>query len=144
MRANPVFVAVRSLFHRPGFAVAAILLMALGAGANAAMFSLVRGILLRPLPYAQPDRLVAVWPDRFVSNRDIGYFREHARSYEQVAGMAPGFMMALVAEGMEPLRVTGGKVSDNMFATLGAGAILGRTIEPGDGPSRLVVLSYPL
>ena len=61
--------AVRNVFHRPGFAAVAIALLALGAGANAAVFSVVRGVLLRPLPYADSERLVAFWPNAFVSER---------------------------------------------------------------------------
>ena len=60
--------AIRHLLRRPAYTVTAVLLLALGAGANAAVFSVVRGVLLRPMPYHQPDRLVMVWPDTFVSN----------------------------------------------------------------------------
>ena len=71
MRAHDLTLAFRNLFHRPLFAATAILLMALAAGANAAVFSVVRGVLLKPLPYAEPDRLVAFWPDRLrVERRD--------------------------------------------------------------------------
>ena len=82
--------AVRNIFRRPGFNVVAIALLALGAGANAAVFSVVRGVLLRPLPYPEPDRLVAVGPDFFVSNEDIEYWRNRTHSFEQIAAMSPG------------------------------------------------------
>jgi putative ABC transport system permease protein len=135
---------LRSLIRRPGFTVAAILLLALGTGANAAVFSVVRGVLLRPLPFSQPDRLVAVWPGEYVSNQEIGYWRESATSLDQVASLSPGWLMALVAEGGEPLNVTGARVSDNLFETLGVRAALGRTIVTGEstpGRDRVVVLS---
>ena len=125
--------AVRSLSRRPTFAATAILLLALGSGANAAVFSVVRGVLLRPLPFAAPERLVAVWPGQYVSNDEIGYWRDRAPSLSAVAGMATGWLMALGAEGGEPLRVTGNRVSDNFFAVLGVSAALGRTLVPGDG-----------
>ncbi len=128
-----VRLAVRSLTRRPAFAVTAILLLALGSGANAAVFSVVRGVLLRPLPFAAPDRLVAVWPGEYVSNDEIGYWRDRAPSLSAVAGMATGWLMALGAEGGEPLRVTGNRVSDNFFTVLGVSAALGRTLVPGDG-----------
>ena len=59
-----VRLAVRSLIRRPGFSLLAIVTIALGAGANAAVFAVSYGILLKPLPFDQPDRLVAVWPGR--------------------------------------------------------------------------------
>ena len=62
MRLTDFTFAVRNLLGRPAFALTAVLLLALGAGANAAVFSVVRGILLRPLAYTDPDRLVAIWP----------------------------------------------------------------------------------
>jgi len=144
MRIPDLSLAVRNIFRRPGFARVAIALLALGAGANAAVFSVVRGVLLRPLPYPAPDRLVAVWPGEFVSNQEIAYWREHTRSFDEIAAQAPGWMMGLVADGGEPLKVTGARVSDNLFKTLGATAALGRTVEPGDtvpGRNRIVVLS---
>ena len=71
MRAPDLSLALRNIFRRPGFAAVAIVLLALGAGANAAVFSVVRGELLRPLPYPQPDRLVAFWPETFISNEEL-------------------------------------------------------------------------
>lgn len=147
MRFPDLSLAVRNIFRRPGFAVVAIALLALGAGANAAVFSVVRGVLLRPLPYLESERLVALAPGSFVSNEDIHYLRNRARSFEQIAALSPGWMMGLTAEGGEPIKVTGGRVSDNLFRALGANAMIGRTIEPGDavqGKHRVVVLSFDL
>ena len=144
MRLQTLKLALRSLFRRPGFAIAAILLLALGAGANAAVFSVVRGVLLRPLPFAQPERLVAVWPGEFLSNRDIGYLRDRVHGLEQVAGLSPGWMMGLVAASGDAFKVTGARVSDNLFTTLGARPLLGRAIAPGDGPARVAVLAHNL
>jgi putative ABC transport system permease protein len=147
MRLPDFSLALRNIFRRPGFAIVAITLLALGAGANAAVFSVVRGVLLRPLPFPNPDRLVAFWPSNFVSNEDLDYWRSHARSFDQIAAISPGWMMGLVAEAGEPIKVTGGRVSDNIFQALGARAALGRTIEPGDsrvGAPPVAVLSHSL
>ena len=144
MPASDLSLALRNIFRRPGFALVAIVLLALGAGANAAVFSVVRGVLLRPLPFPAPDRLVALNPGAFVSNEEIDYWRSRTRSFTDIAAISPGWMMGLVAEGGEPIKVTGGRVSDNLFKALGAGAALGRTIEPGEatpGRNRVVVLS---
>jgi putative ABC transport system permease protein len=141
MRAPDLALAFRNIFHRPAFAVVAIALLALGAGANAAVFSVVRGVLLRPLPYPQPERLVAVWPGAFISSEELLYWRDHTRSFDNIALQSPGWLMGLVAEGGEPLKVTGERISDNLFRTLGASAAMGRTIEPGEGSSRVAVLS---
>ena len=147
MRAHDLTLAFRNLFHRPLFAATAILLMALAAGANAAVFSVVRGVLLKPLPFQDPERLVAFWPGEFVSNEEIGYWREHARSFEHIAAISPGWLMAMVADGYEPLKVTGGRPSDNFFKGLGVAAAIGRTLEPGDstpGRPRVLVLGADL
>jgi predicted permease len=144
MRSPDLTLAIRNIFRRPGFAVVAILLLALGSGANAAVLSVVRGVLLRPLPFPDPDRLVAFWPTNFVSNEEVDYWRHHTRSFEQIAAISPGWMMGLVAESGEPMKVTGGRVSDNIFQLLGARPVLGRTVEPGDaraGAPGVVVLS---
>ena len=106
MRLPDLAVAVRNIFRRPAFACVAIALLALGAGANAAVFSVVRGVLLRPLPYPDADRLVALAPGVFISNEDVDYWRTRARSFEQIAALSPGWMMGLVAEGGEPIKVT--------------------------------------
>ena len=97
MRLPDLSLALRNIFRRPGFAVVAITLLALGAGANTAVFSVVRAVLLRPLPFPEPDRLVAFWPDHFVSNREVAFWRERTRSFDQIAAISPGWMMGLVA-----------------------------------------------
>ena len=84
MRLPDLTLAVRHLIRRPGFAAAAILLLALGAGANAAVFSVVRGVLLQPLPYQAPEQLVALWPEGFVNNEDLTYWRERTRSFQAI------------------------------------------------------------
>lgn len=137
-------IAVRNLVRRPAFAITAVLLLAVGAGANAAVFSVVRGVLVRPLPYPEPDRLVAFWPGAFISNEEVDYWRQHTHSVAEIATQAPGWMMALTSTGQEPLKVTGAKTSDNLFTTLGVRAAVGRVIEPGDaapGRPRVAVIA---
>ena len=144
MRLPDVSLALRTLRRRPAFTATALLLLALGAGANAAVFSVVRGIVLRPLPYHDPERLVAIWPTTFVTNDDLTFWRERTRSFQEIAANSPGWMMSMVVPGQEPIKVTGGRTSDNFFTTLGVNAAQGRTIRPGDSlPSqaRVVVLS---
>jgi putative ABC transport system permease protein len=139
--------ALRSLLRRPAYTLTALLLLALGAGANAAVFSVVRGVLLRPLPYHEPDRLATIWPETFVSYDDLAFWRERARSLEQIAGMSPGWMMSMVVPGLEPRKVTGGRTTDNFFATLGVSAARGRTLQPGDaaaGAPKVLVISAAL
>jgi putative ABC transport system permease protein len=144
MRFPDLSLAFRNIFRRPGFAAVAIALLALGSGANAAVFSVVRGVLIRPLPYPEPQRLVALGPRFFVSNEDVDYWRNRTHSFADIAALSPGWMMGLVADGGEPIKVTGARVSDNLFRALGASPQLGRVIEPGeasDGRHRVVVLS---
>lgn len=144
MRLPDLTLAFRNLIRRPAFTVTAILLLALGAGANAAVFSVVRGILLRPLPYAEPERLVAIWPQSFVNNEELAYWRERTQSFEEIAAVSPGWLMSLGSQGSEPRKVTGGRTSDNFFTALGVRAALGRTILPGDarpGRNTVVVIS---
>jgi hypothetical protein len=147
MRLPDLTCAVRSLSRRPSYAITAVLLLALAAGANGAVFSVVRSLLLRPLPFHEPERLVAIWPGAFVNNEDLTYWRDRARAFQAIGGISPGWMMAVVADGFEPLKVTGARTSDNFFTTLGVGAALGRTLLPGDalpGKTGVAVLSFPL
>ncbi|HUE89171.1 MAG TPA: ABC transporter permease [Vicinamibacterales bacterium] len=144
MRAPDLTLALRHLIRRPGFAITAVLLLALGAGANAAVFSVVRGVLLRPLPYHQPERLAAVSNAWFPNHEDLAYWRARSRGLQDIATLSRGWLMALVVQGQEPLKVTAGRISDNLFTTLGVSAAIGRTILPGDGtPGRppVIVLS---
>ena len=94
MRFPDLSLAFRNIFRRPGFAVVAIALLALGSGANAAVFSVVRGVLIRPLPFPDPDRIVAVWPNQFISNEDLvvlaGADAQLQRDRGAVAGMDDG------------------------------------------------------
>lgn len=138
--------AFRSLRQQPGFAALAILIVALGAGANASVFSVVRAVLLEPLPYSRPDRLVVVWPDGFISNADLEFMRTHVRNLSAVAAASPGWTTTLAGAG-DPLRVTATKSSANLFDVIGARPLIGRTFAPGEdvpGRHRVAVLSFAL
>lgn len=138
--------AFRSLRQYPGFSALAILIVALGAGANASVFSVVRAVLLEPLPYARPDRLVSIWPTGFVSNADVEFLRTRGRSFSAVASSSPGWTMSMLGAG-DPVRITGAKTSANLFDVLGAPPLLGRTFAPGEdapGRHRVAVLSHGL
>ena len=141
MRLHDIRLAVRNLLRRPGFAITAVLLLALAVGGNAAVFTIVRSVLLRPLPFVDPERLVAVWPNAFVNNEDLEFWRNRTHSFDAIASVSPGWMMAFVADGLEPVKVTGARTSDNFFTTLGKGTLVGRTLIPRDAsPGRTAVV----
>jgi putative ABC transport system permease protein len=136
--------AFRSLRRRPGFSALAIVTIALGAGANAAVSAVAYGVLLKPLPFAEPDRVVAVWPGRFMTQVDLRYLRDHARGLSTVSGVAPGWTFSLTGAG-DPSRLTIDRVSGNLFETLRATPLLGRVIradEDTPGAPKVLVLSH--
>lgn len=138
--------AVRSFLRHPGFSALAVLIVALGAGANASVFSVIQAVLIEPLPYTRPDELVSILPDGFVSNGDVDFLRTRSRSFAQVGSASPGWAMALLGAG-DPKRVTATKTSANAFDLLGVRPMLGRTFAPDEdlpGRHRVAVLSYRL
>ncbi len=139
--------AFRTLRKNAGFTIVAALSLALGIGGNAAMFSLVDGVLLRSLQYSEPDRLVRItgyYPTGgFVALQELSRTMEVA-SYSDKPENGADFN--LTGQG-EAVHLTGSLVSANIFSLLGAGAKLGRTFQPGEdraGADRLVVLSHAL
>ena len=139
-----VRIALRALTRAPGFTLTTVLTLALAAGANAAILAVVYGVMLKPLPFPEPDRLVAVWPGRFQSNADLVYLRERAPVFASLAAVAPGWSVSLTGAG-DPARITIAKVSGNLFETLGSEPFLGRPFtetaaRPGAG--NIIVLSY--
>jgi len=130
--------AIRSLMKNTTFAVVAIVTIALGIGANTAIFSVVQAVLLKPLPYDQPEELVMVWgrlTARNVENfatsppvlRDM---RESSRLFESFAGVN-SFPAALSGEG-DPLQIQVGSVTPNFFELLGTELLMGRDFLPED------------
>jgi predicted permease len=137
-------IALRALLRAPVFTLTTVLTLALAAGANAAIFAVVYGILIKPLPYRDPDRLVAVWPGRLQSNMDLVYLREHAPMLLQIAAVAPGWSMSLTGSG-DPARVTIARVSGNLFETLGTPPLLGRAFTESHarpGADNVIVLTH--
>lgn len=132
--------SLRMLRKFPGFTLVAVLCIGLGIGANAAVFSVVRGVLLRPLPFPSPERLVAVY-DTYkgkgataeasqVSRPNFLLWRQRNRSFASL-GAAEIAYFNLTGEG-EPLRVRGALASADLFPTLGVKPLLGRAFEPAE------------
>jgi len=93
--------------------------IALGAGANAAVFAVAYGVLLKPLPFAHPERPVAVWPNHFMSQVDLRYLRERARGLAHLSSVAPDWTFSLTGAG-DPSKITIDRVSADLFQTLEA------------------------
>ncbi|HEY6399819.1 MAG TPA: ABC transporter permease, partial [Blastocatellia bacterium] len=140
----------RMLLKPPGFTLAAVLTLALGIGANTAIFSMVNAALLRPLPYARPERIVSIWDGRGQPGatqgatlpRNFQLWREQSRSFSDFA-LARSFNYRLT-EAQEATTGVGQEVTPNLFALLGASALQGRPLAAGDENAgvRPVVLSY--
>ena len=129
--------AVRQLRHAPAFAITVILTLAIAIGANTAIFSVVRAVMLQPLPYPAASRLVAVWhSDRadFVwytfSYPRFQYFEQHLRDVAATAAYDDESATVLV--GNEPVRVEGGRVSANFFELLGTQPAVGRAFSQAE------------
>jgi putative ABC transport system permease protein len=129
----------RGLRKSPGFAIAAIALLALGIGANTAIFSLVSAVVLRPLPFPDPDRLVLIWDDFSASHgptrvepsaADYVMWKEQSRSFGDTAMFTPSYYN-LTGNG-EPAKLSGVRTTANLFAVLGMQPLLGRALDPGD------------
>jgi len=143
---------VRSLLKRPGFTAIALVALTLGIGANTAIFSLVNAVLLRPLPFAEPDRLVWVWGNirnggnrASVSPLDFLDYRKQNTTFEEFAASI-GVPLNLTGGG-EPERLIAAGVTGNYFQALGAKPLLGRTFQlenEKSGSDQVTVLSYGL
>jgi putative ABC transport system permease protein len=147
---------IRMLAKSPGFTVAAVICLALGIGATTAIFSIVNAVLLRPLPYRQPERLVRLYSEfptmsagglrRFwISAPEFLDLQRYTHSWETLDGWVNGG--ANLAGANEPVRVTVCYPSGNLLATLGTPPLLGRLITPQDdrpGALPVMVLSYGL
>jgi putative ABC transport system permease protein len=142
--------SLRRLARSPAFTAIVILTLALGIGANTAIFSAINAVLLRPLPYREPHRLVTI--EHLYPSLDLeapvsvpGFldYQRRGRSFESMA-VQTGWQANLTGVG-EPVRMQGQRVTGKFFATLQVPALLGRTLQPGeDSPGRehVTVLSY--
>lgn len=148
--------AARSLIRRPALSVVALLTLALGIGANTAIFSIVNVVLLKPLPFRDPERLVMVWstaPDQglnegYASYPDFRDWKEQAKAFESLATFwtFPNGDVNLTG-GTQPERVAVARVSTGFFEVLGVPPLHGRTFleeESIAGKHRRAILSYGL
>jgi putative ABC transport system permease protein len=144
---------LRSLAQAPGFTAVAVIALALGIGATTAIFSVVDAILLQPLPYHDPSRLVGVWERNFVRDRarnvvSPGNFlgwRDQQRSFERIAAFVT-YRSSLTSHG-EPVEVGAQAVTADFFPTLGVAPAVGRVFTPEEdtpGNDDVVVISHRL
>ena len=144
---------LRVLARSPGFSAVAILTVALGIGMNAAMFSVVNALLLKPLPYRDAERTLVVWntwPQRSfprlpMFNAEFTWFRQNQHVFSDLAGLR--LLSANLTGSGEPERLDGARASASLFTVLGVPPLLGRTFSPQEdvpGANRVVVLSYGL
>src|SRR5690348_2225007 len=143
--------AVRILSKAPAFTIIAIVTLALGIGANTALFSVVDGVLLNPLPYTQPDRIVAVYTHtRTFNHSSISYpnFLDWVRENRSFSGLAAFREDDMNITGVgEPERLRTEMISANFFAVLGVKPVVGRTFfakEDQIGAAPVVLLSEGL
>jgi putative ABC transport system permease protein len=145
--------ALRALSRRPLYAVVTVLTLALGIGANAAMFGAVQAVLLRPLPFPEPERLVSVFTSSTQGGRrhgessvpDFVDWRTDSRAFRGLAAVNSG-AYALTGQGAAE-QVPGADVSGDFFALMGVAPLLGRTLSTADdtyGGPAVVVLGHGL
>ena len=139
---------LRQAARAPAFTLLAVLALALGIGANSAVFSVVNGVLLRPLPYHEPERLVMVWSDNrnegralnVVSPANFADYRDRSRSFAAI-DYAVSFMMRLTVKGEEDAPpVWALRTGSDLFTVLGRQALLGRVYTAGE--RRVAVVSH--
>jgi putative ABC transport system permease protein len=151
--------AVRALRLSPGFTLIAVLTVALGVGANAAMFTVADAVLLKPLPYGAPERLAMIWsrwvdfPDKtWISASEHRLYRERSRAFEDVAAFAQGSLAILsgvsgvsgLSGDGEPERVAAAFVTPNLLSVLGVLPAHGRSFREGEevaGNDQVILLS---
>src|SRR5881396_1569779 len=152
---NNLKFAFRQLLKNPGFTAVAVLTLALGIGANTAIFSVVNAVLLTALPYREPERIVMLWTDNPSLNLgfhelppappDLLDWRRQAHSFEQIAAFRT--RTADLSEEGDPERLGGVQVTANLFSLLGAQPMFGRvfsTDEEQPGRDKVVVISHGL
>jgi putative ABC transport system permease protein len=144
----------RSLLKNRGFAAVAVLTLALGVGANTAIFSVLRAVVLRDLAYSEPDRIAVMWTKNIRQNLPDGSsylnFRDWKESSKQFSDMAayirPEFTRGTLAEGTDAVRIHVGAVGPGFFELLGTPPLIGRTFKPEEFGQNVtsVVISHSL
>ena len=145
--------SLRGLLRQPAFTVVAVMSLALGIGANTAIFSLVNAVLLKPLAFAEPDRLAVIWeadPTREVTQDNVAVgnyvdWKAQNNVFEEMA--ASGFRSFNITGDGEPEKVIASGATQNFFPLLGVAPALGRNFLPDEdkaGGSKVVILSYGL
>src|SRR5689334_13554447 len=146
--------AARRLRRVPGFATAVVLVLALGVGATTAVFSLVNGILLEPLPFPQPDRLVRLMhtirggggATLDQSDASVMLYQTNTRAFDGVAAWRfDNGILGASEPSQNAIRARGARVTSNFFEVMGVHPVLGRGFAPGEdrpGANRVVVLSH--
>ena len=141
---------IRGLRKRPGFTTVAVLTLALGIGANSAIFSVLNAVLLRPLPYAEADRIVRIDETEAkggmgVSPPNLLDFQQQNQTFESVAGYTGGNF--ILTHAGDPLRIQSCAISADLFSVLGVKPLIGRSFFAADekpGQDRVAVISYGL
>lgn len=146
--------ALRQLGKHPGFTVTAIAVLALGLGANAAIFSVVNAVLLEPLPFTHPEKLMSISerdvipndPYNVVSPGNYLDWRRDTKAFQQIAASEEmAFNLSGKGEGFTPQRIFGAACSDNLFKTLGVSPVLGRVFRKDEDQQNsppVAVISY--
>src|ERR1043165_197445 len=141
---------IRTLFKSKLFASAAIATLALGIGANTAVFSAVNAVLLAPLPFQNAEELVVLWKTQLTTKND--QFPESIPNFEDLKTQAQSFeklaairgQQVILTDGDQPERTSGARASANFFSTLGVKPLLGRDFVAGEdqqGASPVVIIS---
>jgi putative ABC transport system permease protein len=144
----------RMLRKQPGFTLVAVIALALGIGANTAIFSVLNAVVLRPLVFKQPERLVKIWgkydaqgiPKNWISEPEYYELLEQTSSFDNIAAYTVGGGVNLTGAG-EPVRVSSSQVNASLFPILGVQAAQGRTFledEDQPGKANVVLLSHSL
>jgi putative ABC transport system permease protein len=150
---HDIRVSIRALLNRPGFTIVAVATLALGLGATTALFSVVYGVLLRPLPYSESGRIVSIWqtarnnpgpnPNGSVSHMNFLDWKSAASSFESAALFSAATY--IVSDASDAEVVPGGVVSPEFFKVFGANPVKGRAFTPDEdvakGP-RVAIVSY--
>ncbi|MBZ5679125.1 MAG: ABC transporter permease [Acidobacteriia bacterium] len=144
--------ALRQLRKSPGFTVVAVLMLALGIGANTAIFSMVNAVLLRPLPYEEADRLVMVWEqnphrgwfENIVSAENFLDWKKQNHVFADMAAFESNFFN--LSGGSKPEEIAGERVTSNLFSVLGVQPVRGRLFLPEEEKrgSAVAIVSYGL